>query len=144
MKNALFQVDEALHKKFKMLCAVKGTTMGKKLTEFMEEFIKSDGAMLDNPDMPTSKLPSGEPKIFATPQEWSKYLRHVNDFTLESVDIRLHMLEYLLEFSSYQDSRKDIKLVRKNEKLLTDSSDGDYLRKTSIRSEVNRRRKQEL
>ena len=77
MKSVYFHTDEAVHKKFKMMCAIKGDNMGKILTGLMQNYVAENKGLIDNPEI-QENLPPELPEFYESQDKWSAYVRKSN------------------------------------------------------------------
>ena len=129
MKSVYFHTDEAIHKKFKMICAINDIDMGKTLTELMQNYVSENQSLIDNPEIQDS-LPPELPKFYESQDKWSTYVRKSNKEGIENMATRIMFLRYLIHMHLIDKDRDgEIKQALKDPKFFTGSSDHKFLQK---------------
>ena len=106
MKSVYFHTDEAIHKKFKMICAINDIDMGKTMTELMQNYVSKNQSLIDNPEI-QDNLPPELPKFYESQDKWSTYVRKSNKEGIENMATRIMFLRYLIHLYLIDKDRDD-------------------------------------
>jgi hypothetical protein len=127
VKSVYFHTDEAVHKKFKMMCAIKGDNMGKILTGLMQNYVAENKGLIDNPEI-QENLPPELPEFYESQDKWSAYVRKSNKERIENMATRIMFLRYLIHLHLIdRDEDGEIKLALRDRKFFTESADHKFL-----------------
>ncbi len=136
MKPVYFHTDEALHKKFKLLCGIKGTDIKQTMNELMENYVSENESAIANPEI-QDNLPPELPKFYESQDKWSTYVRKSNKEEIENMATRIMFLRYLIHLYLIDKDKDDkIKQALKDPKFFTGSNDHKFLQKDGCISAV--------
>ncbi|MBN4046276.1 hypothetical protein JYT57_01210 [Nitrosarchaeum koreense] len=132
MKPVNFPVDEAIHKKFKIICGMNDVNMGEALAELMQKYVKENEDLVSSPQI-QGKLPPEIPSFYGDQGDWRKYVNGTKKLEIENFATRIAFLRYLLH--SYlidEDNDSEIYNTISHSEYFKESKDYKFLVKHRI------------
>lgn len=140
VKSVYFHTDEAIHKKFKMICAINDVDMGKTLTQLMQNYVTENKESISSPQI-QGKLPQEIPSFYGEHEDWAKYVRNAKKLEIENFATRITFLRYLLYIHLIERDNNSEKYETLNHpEYFKESEDYKFLLKNSMISTVRNMR----
>lgn len=132
MKSVNFPIDEALHKKFKMICANNDVNIGKTIMELMQKYVKENEDVVSSPQI-QGKLPPEVPSFYGDQKDWEVYVRKVKKNEVENFATRITFLKYLLySYLIDRDNKSELNQTLRGPEYFKGSDDYKFLQKNRI------------
>jgi len=132
MKSVYFHTDEAIHKKFKMICAINDIDMGKTMTGLMKKYVKDNEELISSPQI-QGKIPLEIPSFYGDQVDWIKYVNSATKLGIENFATRITFLRHLLHiYLIDKDMTSELYQTFSNPKYFMESEDYKFLRKRQM------------